>query len=1441
MNEFFGLNTIASLSNTYQLPSYLSSPPIHRVKRHSKRGSRRSRGVGRHAYKLRMHPVSFRACLSGRHGRNRNVLCGHIREFQPWSGTVKSPKSDTVIPHTPNIFPFTNPPWSRLLSGLTSTVSPPTRGGVKPLLYCLFGHFLSDSNPLDGVDRRLELAAQSRQRSDAPSVSSSSSNAEGNLRSDNLRSDKKLRSGVKSRSDRNSRSGKKLRSGMKLRSGSYSKHKSCAGHPYNRLYIDSGASVHILFNDLILGKRSTLNNTVKIAAAGDPINLNEVASLHKAFAHLPLPTKDLYYEPGAIANLLSFARLADEYYIICNTRVDDAIYVQSKEDGKYLRFQRCRRRNLYYLDIGSDKLDGDCMFSTVKKGKLTFSTLDQKRAQAVRLLQEQCGFPADEDFINALECNVIPGVDFGRRDVKIANVIYGYSKGAAMGKWKHPRKGQKMDRTTEGVSTPVPRKILEHYGDVHLDMDLMFINGVAFFLSTSRDLGFIHCRPVVSKHNKRVQNALKTIVAEYNTRGFKVRTASGDNAFAPLKDWMLEELDIVLTTCDSDSHVPRVENSIKFVKERVRCIQSELPFKKLPRRFTIEIVKRVVVLINSFARKSGVHSVMSPRQIMFGRKFIPPLCKIGELVLSYDTYGSNDTGQERAFYGLYIGPNENGTGHRVFKLQTKHMVTTPKCKMKPMPEDVIDIVNKLGEEEGVPDGIQFLDVHGKATLMDLYPGDENDDDSQASDVDYEEESDEDDESLIIDEDADEEESSSDESDSDDDDDGNDDNMIPDHRDEDLLEDDHDIPVQENEDTPTDVATPNAEQVRNQNNSSRNTRRRGMLYEIESTLDGSHWRDQVVGAMINEEANEIDKVKAMKEYFNMEASKSTPQYGFRKGLEIFGDDGKEAAINELKNNLVGRGCLNMLTPAEITPSIRKKALSYLMFLKRKRCGKIKGRGCADGRPQREYITKEESRSPTVALYALMASCVMDAIDHRKVVTVDIPGAFLQGDWPGKEHPGHIKFTGIMVELLCEIDPSLKDHIVWSRDGKQKYIYGELKKAVYGTLLAAIIFYNKLSDFLLADGFIRNEYDECTFNKMVNGHQLTVQFHVDDLKISHREQSPIDEFLSNLRAEFGQEDELTESSGLIHDYLGMTIDYSLPDKVVFTMFDFLEDIIVEAPADLKSSRSCYPGNGALFKVDKGSPLLSPDKADLFHRLVARLLFASKRARPDLQVCIAFLCTRVKAPTNEDYMKLGRVITYLSETIHLPLVIGADNSGTMTWNVDASFAVHPDCKSHTGASLTLGHGSLLSLSCKQKINTKSSTEAELVGVDDAMTFVMWMRHFFQSQVQHLNNTSVLKPLGEKVVIEQDNTSAIQLQRNGWGSSGKRTKHINVRYFYITDRLRAGEVTRVVHKPTEAMESDFLTKALQGQRFYAHRATLMGLNNIDEYQFYNKFKQKG
>ena len=95
---------------------------------------------------------------------------------------------------------------------------------------------------------------------------------------------------------------------------------------------------------------------------------------------------------------------------------------------------------------------------------------------------------------------------------------------------------------------------------------------------------------------------------------------------------------------------------------------------------------------------------------------------------------------------------------------------------------------------------------------------------------------------------------------------------------------------------------------------------------------------------------------------------------------------------------------------------------------------------------------------------MVSCVMDVLDDRKVTTVDIPGAFLQGEWPHDKYPGYIIIEDIMVEMICEIDPSYHKNVIWSKDCKKKFLYGRLVKAVYRTLLQVIIFLNKLSKHL-----------------------------------------------------------------------------------------------------------------------------------------------------------------------------------------------------------------------------------------------------------------------------------------------------------------------------------------------------------------------------------------
>ena len=112
---------------------------------------------------------------------------------------------------------------------------------------------------------------------------------------------------------------------------------SVAGHPKSCLYIDSGASLHILFNKELMGGLANLNRPFKIQANDKPIHMSQIGSLHQVLQHIPLPVNIYHYSETSIANLLLFAKLIDKYCIICNTRVDDAIYVQSKDDSKYMQ------------------------------------------------------------------------------------------------------------------------------------------------------------------------------------------------------------------------------------------------------------------------------------------------------------------------------------------------------------------------------------------------------------------------------------------------------------------------------------------------------------------------------------------------------------------------------------------------------------------------------------------------------------------------------------------------------------------------------------------------------------------------------------------------------------------------------------------------------------------------------------------------------------------------------------------------------------------------------------------------------------------------------------------------------------------------------------------------------------------------------------------------
>ena len=286
-----------------------------------------------------------------------------------------------------------------------------------------------------------------------------------------------------------------------------------------------------------------------------------------------------------------------------------------------------------------------------------------------------------------------------------------------------------------------------------------------------------------------------------------------------------------------------------------------------------------------------------------------------------------------------------------------------------------------------------------------------------------------------------------------------------------------------------------------------------------------------------------------------------------------------------------------------------------------------------------------------------------------------------------------------------------------------IYVRLDKALYGTLQATYLFWKNLPANLTSMGFVTNSYEECVVNKDIKGSQCTILWHVDDLNISHASQDVIDSILDDLNETYGKEAPLTFTKGKVHEYLSMTIDYSMDGKIMFIMDRYVMEILDEVPACAEFDRiAATPAAEHLFDVNTDDPeLLDEETSQYFHTTMAKMLFLCKRARPDIQEPVTFLTTRVRAPDKDNYRKLGRAVKYLRQFPDLPLTLEADDTHIIKWWIDAAFAVHKDMRSHTGVTMSMGKGSVMSSSIQQKLNTISSTEVELVAVCDAMPMII------------------------------------------------------------------------------------------------------------------------
>ena len=433
-------------------------------------------------------------------------------------------------------------------------------------------------------------------------------------------------------------------------------------------------------------------------------------------------------------------------------------------------------------------------------------------------------------------------------------------------------------------------------------------------------------------------------------------------------------------------------------------------------------------------------------------------------------------------------------------------------------------------------------------------------------------------------------------------------------------------------------------------------------------------------------------------------------------------------------------------------------------------KLKSRLVAGGHLQDRDASS--GASPTASTSSVFTLTAIAAKQNRAVATIDFPGAFLNSDMP---------LTG--------------DHVVYMRSNKQltaalinivstynKYINNngtcivKLKKALCGYVESAKLWYDKLSNDLIKFNYIANEYDICVFNRTESDNsQTSLVIHVDDMIITASNESRIDDVIKQIETIYPG---LTKHRGKVLNYTGMTFEFNKEGCVKMTMEGFVQDLI-EGCKDMPGTANT-PARANLFSIPDESDSPLPDNLrERFHSITAKLLYLSKRTRPDILTAVAFLTKRVLKPQKDDYDKLIRMIQYVRAIQHMGITFEVSEPIHVIAYINAFFALHPDMKSHTGSVITRGKGAIYAKSGTQRLMTKSSTETEVVALSDSTNQALWTRNFLQRQGHH-------QP---PATIYQDNQSTIQLIRNG-RSNSERTRNVDIRYFFLHDRLSTGDV---------------------------------------------------
>ena len=1101
------------------------------------------------------------------------------------------------------------------------------------------------------------------------------------------------------------------------------------------IVLDNQSSVNIFGESSYLTNIRPAKKPCIVSGIGGEIVVRQVADFGKF--------GEVYYYEG-VPNILCFHDVAKKYKVSYD-QMQNVFVVET--DKATIRFE-CQGK--VYVYNPKKSREEVALVTTVEGNKLAFTKREVAKADEARELFIKLARPAMKDFINMVRQGRIENCPITVADIERAEVIYGKELGAL--------RGRTTRQTPEHVVIK-PRPVYADYQPVVCGVDLMFIDGLPFMVGVARQLGLITSVNLQSKEVSEMMSAIRHMQGMYKAHGRAIThlLCDGESGVLAVRTH-IGGLGITLNVAAKGEHVPEPERAIRTIKERVRAYINTLPFQLTP-MLKVHLVQYCVMMINMVPKGD---SEQSPREELTGQKVdFKRDCKVqfGAYCQVHEDNVVTNTMEPRVTSAIALGPTGNAQGsYKFMSLSTWKIITRRSFDVIPMPQDVIRYLNeransrndgKISEkvaekskdddesfEEGpqAPERGQKQGIPGESSRD---PGTEEDSEELMGDAEHSDANTAVEEKEV-------------------------------NRDFDEIDDLY--WHEESDDDSLWEEVTDRRGAKQKKSSSMIKQREKTHIAVKKTLVA--WAIETWDALV---LNTMSVAKSLREC----------------GVEA------EASIEAEFSQLLDKKVFQPVKYEELTPKQKVRILRTLMFLKRKRDGRLKARFCVDGRRQAGFDYALETTSPTVYTESVMMTSVIDAHEGRYVVVTDIEGAYLNADMP--------------VEVLIEIDPVLTNILLKLKPEWKVFLTPKgtlvlkLLKALYGCIHSARLFYEHVAKTLNELNFKVNPYDMGVFNKVIDGSQCTITIHVDDLKISCKDRRGVESTLAALTEVYKK---LSTKEGPVFEYLGVEFDHSKPLKVTISMKSLIEETLREFEVDGTSST---PVSAHLFVTGENRKKLGLKEKEKFHSIVAKLLYLAKHGRPDLLTAVSFLSTRVRDPDEDDWKKLEKLVKYLKGTMELMLTLEADDLDQMHVYIDASHAVHPDMKSHTGVVATFGKGAVFAKSSKQKLVAKSSTEAELIAIADGIDNVMWMRRFLREQ-----------GYGKKpVVIHQDNESTIKMVKNG-RSTSKNTRHVNIRFFSIHEHVMKSKVA-VVYTPTKDMLADYFTKPLMGALFLRQRDAIM------------------